>query len=248
MVALFPALGVPFANRSECSVADTESDLEGEILLRDIDDEIQHDNLAAIWRRYGVWIIALALAILLGVGGWQGWLAWRAHSRVNDATAYEAALTKAAASADSRIADSVAAFATVAGSKGNSYAPVAQLALAATQLKQGKEGDAVASYKALMDDPATDPVFRDLARLLYALHGLGSGVDPAALDGVIAPLADPSNAFHASALEVRGLIDLKLGKSAAAHDIFTGLSADTTAPEGVRARAQTLANALTGTP
>ena len=157
-------------------------------------------------------------------------------------------MSKAAASADSNVADSVAAFAGIAGTKGNSYATIAQLAMAATQLKQGKEADAVAAYKVLVDDPTTDPVFRDLARLLYAVHGLNSGLDPATLDSVIAPLADPSNAFHGSALEVRGLIDLKLGKSTAAHDIFVGLSTDTTIPDGVRGRAQTLANALTGTP
>jgi len=225
-------------------VADQVPVLEGEILLRDIDDEIQQDNLAEAWQRYGVWVIALAIAILVGVGGWQGWLAWRDHQRLADAVAYEAALSKAAAAAvDNKESDSVAAFASITAAKGNSYATVAHLALAATELRQGNAKDALTAYQTLYNDPATDGVYRDLARLLYAIHGLDAGIDPHALESVLAPLADPANAFHASALEVRGLIALKGGDTAAAHAIFAGLASDKSAPQSLRSRAETLAAA-----
>lgn len=224
---------------------------EGEILLREIDDQIQQDELHDAWKRYGVWIIALAVLILVGIGGWQGWMYWRDNQRVADATAYEAALKQAAAQSTSSAAaaaDPSAALAAVAGSKGNSYATVAQLALAATLLRQNREKDAVAVYKALSEDTAADPTYRDLATVLYALHGLSVGLDPGVIDTAIKPLSDPSNAFHYSALEIMGLTDLKRGDTAHARDIFSGLASDGAAPKGVQARAQTLAAALGAPP
>ncbi len=225
-------------------MADKVPALEGEILLRDIDDEIQQDELHAAWRRYGVVVIALAVMILLGVGGWQGWLAWRTHTRLAEAVIFEAALAKVGTATTTNDVEASKAFAAIAATKGNPYAIPAQLSLASNHLSQGREKEAVALYKALMDDPTTDSVYRDLARLLYGLHGLNTGVEVPSLEAAIAPLADPANAFHASALEIRGLLAVKQGKNADALALFEGLSNDVAAPAGVKARAQSMAAAL----
>ena len=61
-------------------------------------------------------------------------------------------------------------------------------------------------------DSSADPLLRDLASLLWALHEIDSG-DPALLEARLKPLADPNNPWHALAEEQLALLDLRQGQT-----------------------------------
>lgn len=46
--------------------------------LREVDEELRRDELARVWRRYGITAIAALLVALLAFGGWQLWQ-WQRH-------------------------------------------------------------------------------------------------------------------------------------------------------------------------
>jgi len=46
-------------------------------IFREVDEEIRRDELKATWDRYGIHLIAVCLAVILGVGGYKGWQAYQ---------------------------------------------------------------------------------------------------------------------------------------------------------------------------
>jgi hypothetical protein len=105
--------------------------------------------------------------------------------------------------------------------------------------------EALRLYDAIAADSSADPLYRDLASLLWVIRSLDQG-DPAMLAARVTPLTRPDSAWNASAREVAGLIALRAGKHEEARQAFQALAADVTAPRGVRERAQRLAMGLEG--
>jgi hypothetical protein len=87
--------------------------------------------------------------------------------------------------------------------------------------------------------------YRDLASVLWAMHALEEG-DAAAVEARMAPLAEGSGPFRASAAEVRALAALKRGETEAARRGFRALAADGAAPQGVRDRAGRVLSGIGG--
>ena len=100
--------------------------------------------------------------------------------------------------------------------------------------ESGDKAGAVADWDAIARDGGTDPLYRDLATVLWGLHAVDGG-DAAAIEARLAPLAD--GPWRASVQEVRALAALQRQDTAAARQMLSGLSTDVMAPQGVRDRA-----------
>ena len=42
-------------------------------LFNEVDEELRREQLKRLWDRYSLYIIALAILIVAGVGGWRGY-------------------------------------------------------------------------------------------------------------------------------------------------------------------------------
>ena len=80
---------------------------------------------------------------------------------------------------------------------------------------------------------------------MWVEHQIDSG-DPALLQARLKTLAAPENAWHTLAEEQLALLDMRLGKPDDAKTILRRLAQDTTAPNGVRGRANILLSRLGG--
>src|SRR5262249_62434193 len=60
-------------------------------IFREVDEEVRRERLEQLWKRYGNYIIALALVVLAGVGGWRGYIYWQERKAAEAGAAYEAA-------------------------------------------------------------------------------------------------------------------------------------------------------------
>ena len=116
---------------------------------------------------------------------------------------------------------------------------------AALKSGAGETEAALALWDQVAKDSGTEPLYRDLATLLWGLHALGT-VDAAQIESRLAPLAVAANPWHASAQEVRALAALARGDAAAARRGLEQLANDVTAPQGVRDRAGRLLAGLGG--
>jgi hypothetical protein len=209
-------------------------------IFREIDEELRRDNIAKLWERYGQYLVALAVVVILATVGVVGWREYQARAQRAESVRYAAAMELAQKNELARAADD---FAALARDAGGGQATLARLQVAALRARSGDEEAAIAAYKAVAQDPAVDTVYRDLASLLAALHELKSG-DPKAIIGEVSGLTSPGNPWRPSAVEITALAHLRAGERNEARELYKGLADDLAAPQGLRARAAEMAGAL----
>ena len=209
-------------------------------IFDEVDEELRRDNVAKLWARYGKYVIALAVLVVLATGSVVQWQRYQLHQREDEEARYAAALTLAQQGKDKDAAD---AFALIAREAGGGHATLARLEAAAIEARSGDVDGAIAAYDAIASDAATDPIYRDVARLVWAQLSLKGG-EPQTIIAKLAPLTAADNPWHPSALELTALAQLKAGNKAEARAIYERLAGDLGSPQSLRTRAGEMISAL----
>lgn len=207
-------------------------DASADLLIREVDDELRHEQMQQLWRKYGSVAVAAAVALVLSVAGWQGWNTWQAKQRQQSGASFTAAIQ---ALEQGKRDDALAALGKVAADGSAGYQVLADMKLADIKLAGGDRDGAVALYERVAASSA-DEVYRDLARLKAAYLKL-DGTEPAAVEKMVEKLALESSPWRHSAREVLALAAAKRGDEAKAAELFRKIADDPAAPQGVRARA-----------
>ena len=87
-------------------------------IFREIDEELRRDNLLKLWSRYGRYVIAAAVFVLLVAGAIVAWRDHQLSERRGQSTRYASALALAR---DGKEADAVKVFGAIA-QEGGGYA------------------------------------------------------------------------------------------------------------------------------
>jgi len=216
--------------------------------LPDIFDEVEEDLRAErarkMWQRFGPPLLALLLLLIAGVAGWQGWQWWEGRARNAAAIAFMAA-HRAAEAPGADLAAMARRFESLAAESPAGYRIIATLRAAALKAETGDMAGALALYDRLAQDRAVDPLYRDLANLMWVLRSLDTG-DAAVLAARIAPLAAAGEPWSASARELAALVALRQGQAAEAKRALEALARDVTAPRSLRDRAGRIASGIAG--
>lgn len=214
--------------------------------MPDIFDEVEEDlraeRMKRLLARYGGLLAGAALLVVLGVAGLQGWRWYESRGASQAAEAYLAA-GRTAAEPQADLKAVAQRYDAMAAEAPGGYRTLARLRAAALRAEAGERPAAIAEWDAISRDGGTDPLYRDLATLLWALHSVDAG-DPAAIESRLAPLAQ--GPWRASVEEVRALAAMRRNDTDAARRILRGLQADLLAPQGVRDRAGRLLADLGG--
>ena len=208
-------------------------------IFREIDEELRRDNLLKLWRRYGKYIIAVAVAALVIAGGIVAWRDHQASERLAQGARYSGALELIRTGKD---ADAARAFAALAHEAGG-YGVLAAFEEAELLAKSGDRKGAIAAYDRLAANSGIDPEFRDLAVLLSVMQALPDS-DAKTLVERLQPLTAGGNPWRASALDLTAAAKLKAGDRDGAREIYRQLADDLAAPQPLRARAAEMAAAL----
>lgn len=197
---------------------------------REVDEEYRREQMAAMWKRYGGILVAVAIVVVLGVAGYTFW-----ESRQRQA-AEEASLRLYEAGrlvADDRTEEARAILAELAADAPGGTGVLAELRLAAL-LAEENAAEGIAAYEAIAADSETPAVLRDLARLRAALIQL-DGAPDAALP-VLQSLAQGEGAFRHTAREQLGLAALDRGDYEKAGEWFDQIAVDPETPGALRQR------------
>lgn len=203
-------------------------------LLREVEDELRNDKLKKLWDQYGTYVVGAALALIVGLFGYQQMQARRLAATEAAGAGFEAARRLAV---ENKSPEAAAAYAEIAKSGPAGYATLARFQQAAASVKADKTADAVAAYDAIATE-GTDPVLRDLARMQAASLRLEAG-DWTELQNRLTPLTDERNAFRAIARELLGLAARKAGKTEEARRLFLQVLGDAKASQALKERVGT---------
>lgn len=207
-------------------------------IFQEIQEDLQRQKIEALWRRYGMWIITGAAAIVLASAGLTAWDSWRAGQN-QQATAGLIHLMDTKETDDAKKMAALEAFAQK--NRGVSQATFAQFQAAALAVKNGKKDEAIRVYDAIAQDTQTDTAFRQLADLVAVQVQMDSG-NAAELEKRLQPLMADKSPWRYTAMEYDAHLKLRLGDMAGARTILTQLSQDASAPKTLSARATDLLN------
>lgn len=210
-------------------------------VFREIDEELRQDRAKRLWKKYGVWIAAVAAFILIAAVGYVGWGNFQDGVQRRET----ASLADALAVAETDPQAGIEALSSFAESAGAGRATLAVLQEAALRTEIGDRDGATALYRALAEDGGTPAPWRDLALLLAVWSDLEGG-DAAALTQELAPLAEDDSPWRFSARELTGLLMIESGDREGARALFAALAADPEAPSGTRRRADDIVSLLAG--
>src|SRR5438128_11595159 len=128
-------------------------------IFREIDEELRRDNLLKLWSRYGRYIIAAAVFVLMVAGGLVAWRDHQVTERRAQSTRYASALALARGGKE---ADAVKVFEAIAR-EGGGYAVLASFEEAALLARSGDREAAIAAYDRIAATTELDPGLRRLA-------------------------------------------------------------------------------------
>ena len=208
-------------------------------IFREIDEELRRDNLHKLWSRYGRYVIAAAVLVLVVAGAIVAWRDHQLSERRAQSTRYASALALAR---DGKEADAVKVFETIA-QEGGGYAVLASFEEGAWLAKSGDRKAAIAIYDRIAGARELDSRLRELAALLSVMQGMAES-DPHSTIERLASLTASGNSWRPTALELTAIARFSSGDRSGALDLYKSLADDPTAPSGLRARAAEMAAAL----
>lgn len=211
-------------------------------LIDEVDEELRAERARKLAQRYGGLVTGVVLLAIAGVGGWE---AWRWHERREAGKAAESYLATArdAAAQGADLKAMADRFTAMAPGAPAGYRALARLRAAALLAETGQTEQALAAYDALSRDTDMDPLYRDLAAVMWGLHALDTG-DAAEIQARMAPLAAAGAPWRASAQEVQALAALKAGNTEQARAALQAITTDAATPQGLRDRAGRLLQGL----
>lgn len=205
--------------------------------FHEVDEAVRKDELKEWWARYGTWIVAAAVAVVVAVAGLVGWRQYDTAQRAEASAVYSAALAKI--SQDPKAAR--AEFDQQAKSAPEPYRSLA--ALIAAQLNESQEAQVTALLT--VAPTLSTPELTDLANVIAGYKS----VDSPKAEEVIArlePLAGPDRPFRLSVRELQALVAMHKGDIKRAREVWTEISKDPAVPQGAIQRVTAMLNLYGG--
>jgi hypothetical protein len=204
-------------------------------IFREVDEEVRREQLKRLWDRWGNYILAAAVIVVIGIAGWRAWEWWEMKKAQQAGAAFETALELARSG---KHEEAEAAFAKIAADSPTGYRILARFREAA-ELAVRDRAAAVKAYDALAADSRMGRTLQDLAGVRGALLL----VDSAPLNEIQSRL-EPSTAadrpFRHSARELIALSAWRNGDMATARRWFDMIITDAETPSGTRSRVEML--------
>lgn len=204
-------------------------------LFDEVDEEVRREQLKKLWDRYSIYIVAIAILIVAGVGGWRGYQYLEAKKAAEAGAAFDKAVEL---SEQNKHTEAEAAFADLAAKGPSGYRTLARFRVAGEIAKR----DPKAAAK-MFDDIAADrgvgEELQDLAKIRAAELLVDSASYPTILQR-LEPLTAPGATYRHTAREVLALSAWRANDAAAARQWLDLIVNDAETPPGMRSRAEAL--------
>jgi hypothetical protein len=208
-------------------------------IFHEVDEEVRREQLKKLWQRYGNYIIAGCLLVIVGIAAWRGYEWFETKHAAESGSAFEQAVTLAESG---KPQEAEAAFAKLANGGTAGYRVLARLREAA-ELAQSEPNAAIKAYDEIAADRGAGRVMQDLATLRTG-YLLVDQTSYAELRSRLEPLAGSGRPFRHSARELLALSAWTHGDVAAAKQWTEAIIGDPQTPAGARGRAEVLSQLI----
>jgi len=209
-------------------------------IFDEVDEEVRRDQLKKLWDRYSLYIIAVAILIVAGVGGWRGYEYLEAKKAAEAGAAFDRAVEL---SEQNKHAEAEAAFADLAAKATSGYRMLARLRQAAEIANRDPQA-AAKMYDEIAADRSVGAPEQDLARIRAEQLLLESTTYQNMLQR-LEPATAATSTFRHTARELLALSAWRANDGTAARQWLDLIANDGETPPSLRSRAEALQALLT---
>jgi hypothetical protein len=204
-------------------------------LFDEVDEEVRREQLKRLWDRYSLLIIALAILVVAGVGGWRGYQYLEGKKAAEAGAAFDRA---SELSEQNKHAEAEAAFADLAAKAPSGYRMLARLRMAAEVAARDPQA-AAKLYDDIAADRSVSAPEQDLARIRAAQLVMDSTTYPNMLQR-LEPATAKDSTFRHTAREMLALSAWRANDATAARQWLDQIANDGDTPPSLRSRAEAL--------
>jgi hypothetical protein len=204
-------------------------------LFDEVDEEVRRDQLKKLWDQYSIYIIAGALLIIVGVGGWRGYQYLEAQKAAEAGAAFDKAVELSDAN---KHAEAEAAFNDLAAKAPSGYRVLARMRAAGEVA--GRDRQAAAK---MFDDIAADRSVGAEQQNLAKVRAAEMLLDTASYPDMLArlePFTTPEATYRHTARELLALSAWRANDMAAARKWLDLIGNDGETPPSMRSRAEAM--------
>jgi hypothetical protein len=209
--------------------------------IREVNEELRSDQMKSAWHRFGRYVIAAAVLIVLGTAAKVAYEYWDENQSSGTGDQFLAAMKLAD---ENKSDEALAALAKLEKDGHGAYPVLARMRAATVQAQKGDTAAAVAAFEAIGKDQAVPEAVRDAARIRAGWLLIDNGTYEQ-VSAAVEELAIPASAFRHSAREALGLAAYKAGNMAQARQWFQAIADDAASPRNVANRAQMMLDNIT---
>jgi hypothetical protein len=190
----------------------TEDDASVRALIDEVDADVKAENMRKFFERYGTFIAAGVIAIVLGTAGVNFYRNWMAREQQSETALLIAVMDRDPTAMSEEDLKAMMQTLVRLGKDGHGEGIrfAAGVGEAMALEKKNEKAAAIQRLEQLAKDGSIKPVYRDYALLQKIRMQVDEG-DAATLLREVAPLTADSNAWYLSALQLAAILDAKLG-------------------------------------
>jgi hypothetical protein len=202
-------------------------------LFDEVDEEVRREQLKKLWDQYSIYIVAGALLIIVGVGGWRGYEYLEGKKAAEAGAVFDKAVEFSEQNTEAE-----AAFSDLAAKAPSGYRMLARLRAAAEAANRDPQA-AAKMYDEIAADRSVGAPEQDLAKIRAAGLLLESASYPNML-ARLEPATAPGATFRHTARELLALSALRANDTTAARRWLDVIAGDGETPPSLRSRAEAM--------
>lgn len=203
--------------------------------FNEVDEEVRREQLKKLWDKYSILIIAVAILIIAGTGGWRAYQYWEAKKAAQAGDAFNKAIQL---SEQGKHAEAETAFANIAAKAPGGYRTLARFRAAGEEASRDPKA-AAKMFDAIAADGSVGAELQAFARIRSAGLLVDTATYPELKQRLEADTA-PSATFHNSARELLALSAWRAKDATATRHWLDMIALDGDTPPGLRSRAEAL--------
>lgn len=201
--------------------------------IREVNEELRSDQMKGAVRRFGRYIIAVAVLIVLGTIGKVAYEYWDNNQSSGAGDQFLAAMKLAD---ENKSDEALAALDKLEKEGHGAYPVLARMRAATVQSQKGDNAGAIASFQTIAKDKSVPAAVQDAAKIRAGWLLIENGTYEQ-VSAAVEEMAVPGNAFRHSSREALGLAAYKAGNMTQARQWFQSIVDDADSPRNVANRA-----------
>jgi len=208
-------------------------------IFREVDEDIRREKYRRLWDRFGPLVIAVAVLIVVGTGGYRGWLYWQETQAKEAGDTFLEAVRLAE---EGNSEDALILLSDLNDATGG-YPVLAKLRTASELARTDRQAEALQQFDEISRDTAVDPALRSIASLRAGYIAVDTETYPSVADRVEG-LTGADNPFRSAAREILALSAWKADDFETARRWINAVEEDPEAPGDTTSRLRLLSGLI----